>query len=65
VVLSVIDNGLGLRTSDTGARRRGIANMMQRATALGGAFGVEGMQPSGSIASLVLPVRQVVDARAG
>jgi signal transduction histidine kinase len=64
VVLSVRDNGRGPSSGDEIVRGRGIANMVQRASALGGTFQLESKLGSGCEASLALPVQHRMEVRA-
>ncbi|MGE0361995.1 MAG: ATP-binding protein [Vicinamibacterales bacterium] len=64
ILLSVRDNGRGFPTDAPRRGGRGLGNMRQRATAVGGDLRVEG-GPSGSIVTLALPVRPASAARDG
>jgi signal transduction histidine kinase len=55
--LTVRDNGRGLRTAPVPGGGRGLRNMQQRATAVGGMLRVEG-GPGGCVVTLTLPVRE-------
>lgn len=65
IMLSIRDNGRGFPTEAPPRGGRGLGNMRQRAAAVGGELRMEG-GPSGSIVTLILPVRPAVagaDAR--
>jgi signal transduction histidine kinase len=64
VIFSVSDNGSGINAGDALTRGRGLANMVQRASALGGTFRLDASTSGGCVASLSLPILQQADARA-
>jgi signal transduction histidine kinase len=55
ILIAIADDGVGMRGA-TEVSGKGLANMRARATALGGAFGVEGNLPKGTRLTLWLPV---------
>jgi signal transduction histidine kinase len=64
-VLSVRDNGRGMRSGEPVSRGRGLANMNRRANALSGTFRLEATSTGGCEATLLLPVPAQTQVRAG